>query len=59
MKSEFAIPEMKYRLAKYLLRQMVREGILDRTQYVVLRDRLLDVYKPVIGELERGVTDDY
>ena len=59
MKIEFAIPELKYRLGKYLFLQMLREGILDQAQYDALRDRLLDVYKPVIGELERGVIGEY
>lgn len=59
MKTEFAIQELKYRLGKYLFQQLLREGILDQTQYNALRDRLLDVYKPVIGELERGATSEY
>ena len=59
MKTEFAIPELKYRLGKYLFQQLLREGVLDQTQYDALRDRLLDVYKPVIGELERGATGEY
>lgn len=56
MKSEFAIPELKYRLGKYLFQQLLREGVLDQAQYDALRDRLLDVYKPVIGEPERGAS---
>ena len=58
MKTEYAIPEMKYRLGKYIFLQLVQEGILTQDQYEELRDNLIDVYKPVIGELDRGCSDE-
>ena len=58
MKTEYAIPEMKYRSGKYIFLQLVQEGVLTQAQYEELRDNLIDVYKPVIGELDRGCSDE-
>ena len=58
MKTEYAIPEMKYRLGKYIFLQLVQEGILTQEQYEKLRNNLLDVYRPVIGELDSGCLDE-
>ena len=59
MKTEYAIPEMKYRLEKYIFLQLMREGILTQAQYEELRGNLIDVYKPIIGELDRGCSEGW
>lgn len=47
--------EIRYRLGEFILIEMVRSGEITDGEFVELRDKLLDVCKPVIAELERGL----
>ena len=55
MEQSYAIRETKYRIGKYILRLLVIEGYLCPRQFETLRDMLIDKYKPILGELERGI----
>ena len=46
--------EIKYRIGEFIFIEMLREKKLSRRDFRKLRDRLIDLYHPVIGELERG-----
>ena len=47
--------EIKYRIGEFIFVEMLRKGKLSRRNFRKLRDRLIDLYHPVIiGELERG-----
>ena len=47
--------EIRYRLGEFILIEMVRSGEITDGEFVELRDKLLDICKPVIAELERGL----
>ena len=47
--------ELCFRLGEFIFIQMVREGKITGEQFEKLRDQLIDIYNPVIGELERGL----
>ena len=46
--------EIKYRIGEFIFIEMLRNGNLSRRDFRKLRDRLIDLYHPVIGKLERG-----
>ena len=46
--------EIKYRIGEFIFIEMLRKGKISRKDFRKLRDRLIDLYHPVIGELERG-----
>ena len=48
--------EIDYRLAEHIFFQMWKNGLITDAQYEEMRDELLDELKPVIGELERGMS---
>lgn len=56
MNKDYAEKEMHYRLAEYTIFQMVSQGVLSDEEFEELRDRLIDIYHPTIGELERGMS---
>ena len=55
MKDMIIKNDVKYRVAEYALFRLTEEGILFPEQYEELRDELIDIYNPIIGELERGM----
>ena len=44
---------MDYRIGENILLHMALNELL--TEYEKLRNELLDIYQPVVGELERGL----
>ena len=46
--------EIKYRIGEFIFIEMLRKKELSQRDFRNLRDRLIDLYHPVIGELERG-----
>ena len=46
---------MDYRIGESILLHMTLRGLLTEKEYEKLRDELLDIYQPVMGELERGL----
>lgn len=59
MKIEATAKETEYEIGKYIFSLLEKNGILTHEQYLTLRDSLIDVYDPVIGELERGLDYEY
>ncbi len=49
-------PEMKYRIGELIFYLYAEEGIITPSEYEKLRNKLIDTYHPVIGELERNMT---
>ena len=47
-------PEVKYRLGKLILLNFLDLELISEDEFRVMRDKLIDEYKPIIGELERG-----
>ena len=47
--------ELCFRIGEFIFIQMMREGKITGEQFEELRDQLIDIYNPVIGELERGL----
>ena len=56
MEKHDAENEIHYRLAEYTFLQMAVSNILTEEEYELLRDKLIDTYHPIIGELERGMS---
>lgn len=54
MKKDIATCEMDYRISESIFLHMALAGYLTEEEYEILRDRPLDIYQPVISELERG-----
>ena len=54
MTIENSVAEIKYRIGEFVFIEMLRSGKLSRREFRKLRDRLINLYHPVIGELERG-----
>ena len=50
-----SIPEMKYRIGELLFYLYAEEGIITPSEYEELRNKLIDAYHPVVGELERNM----
>ena len=48
--------EIDYRLAEHIFFLMWENGLITDAQYEKMRDDLLNELKPIIGELERGVS---
>lgn len=48
--------EVKYRLAERTILQLAECNHITGEDFVLLRDQLIDYYKPTIGELERGMS---
>lgn len=46
--------DVKYRLGKLILLNFYDLEMLTEEEFKTLRDKLIDEYHPVIGELERG-----
>ncbi len=55
MNKETAGREIDYRISESILLHMALGGLLTEKEYEKLRDELLDIYQPVVGELERGL----
>ena len=55
MNSEKYEADIKYRLAEIIAFSLATEGLITPEEYELLRDALIDEYKPIIGELERGM----
>ena len=55
MNEEMARREMDYRIGENILLHMVLNELLTEKEYEKLRDELLDICQPVVGELERGL----
>ena len=55
MNEETARREMDYRIGENILLLMALNGLLTEKEYEKLRNELLDIYQPVVGELERGL----
>ena len=55
MNEETARREMDYRIGENIFLHMALNGLLTEKEYEMLRDELLDIYQPVMGELERGL----
>ena len=53
-RNEQKTQDVKYRLAKLVLLNFYDLEMLTEEQFKELRDKLIDKYKPTIGELERG-----
>ena len=50
-----SIPEIKYRIGELLFYLYAEEGIITPSEYEELRNKLIDAYHPVVGELERNM----
>lgn len=48
--------EIDYRIAEHIFFLMWENGLITEKQYMKMRDDLIDELKPVIGELERGMS---
>ena len=48
-------PEIKYRIGELIFYIYTVEGIITPSEYEELRNKLIDTYHPVIGELERNL----
>lgn len=46
--------DVKYRLGKLILLNFHEMGMISKAEFCAMRDKLIDEYKPTIGELERG-----
>lgn len=55
MNEETARREMDYRIGENILLHMALNELLTEKEYEKLRNELLDIYQPVVGELERGL----
>ena len=55
MKRKDAEAETRYRLSNFIMLNLYKQGVITREQYLEIRDRLIDEYKPIIGGLERGL----
>ena len=55
MKRKDAEAETRYRLGNFIMLNLYKRGVITREQYLEIRDKLIDEYQPVIGELERGL----
>ena len=55
MKRKDAEAETRYRLGNFIMLNLHKRGVITREQYLEIRDKLIDEYQPVIGELERGL----
>lgn len=53
-RNEQKTQDVKYRLAKLVLLNFYDLEMLTEEQFKELRDKLIEEYKPTIGELERG-----
>lgn len=47
--------EIKFRLGEFIFIQMVNNSELSDAEFEEARDQLLNLYHPIIGELERGL----
>ena len=47
-------PDVKYRLGKLILLNFLELDLISEDEFRAMRDKLIEKYKPVIGELERG-----
>jgi len=47
-------PDVKYRLGKIILLNFLDLGLITEEEFKIMRDKLIEEYKPIIGELERG-----
>ena len=45
----------KIPLGNFIMLNLYKQGVITREQYLEIRDRLIDEYKPIIGGLERGL----
>lgn len=59
MNYEMSAKEINYRIAESIFFHMAMDGHLTPKEYEVLRDRLLDIYQPIISDLERGFLFDW
>ena len=50
------IAEMKYRIGELIFYLYAEKGIITPPEYEELRNKLIDTYRPVVGELERNMS---
>ena len=55
MERKEAEAETRFRLSNFIMLNLYKQGVITREQYLEIRDRLIDEYNPIIGELERGL----
>ncbi|MBP0980952.1 MAG: hypothetical protein J5968_01995 [Oscillospiraceae bacterium] len=55
MEKDDAIKEMKYEIGKYIFSLLEEGNLITHQQFLDLRDELIDIYNPIIGELEKGL----
>ena len=46
--------EVQYELAKLILLNLIAEGVITHQEFLLVRDKLIDEFQPIVGELERG-----
>lgn len=47
-------PDVKYRLGKLILLNFLELDLISEDEFRTMRDKLIEEYEPIIGELERG-----
>ena len=55
MERKEAEAETRFRLGNFIMLNLYKRGVITREQYLEIRDRLIDEYNPINGELERGL----
>lgn len=48
--------EMKYRIGELIFYLYAEKGIITPAEYEEMRNKLIDTYHPVVGELERNMS---
>ena len=43
--------EIKYQLSMHILREMIKQKLIDDTEYQILSSKLRLIYEPLIGSL--------
>lgn len=56
MDSKGKVADMKYRIGELILYLYADNKIITPAEYEELRNQLIDVYHPVVGELERNLS---
>ena len=47
--------ETKMELARLVMLQLLSDGVITESEYLKIRDQLIDELHPIVGELERGL----
>lgn len=56
MDHNFCSEEAFYRFGECIFYHLAKDGKITPCEYEKLRDRLLDIYKPPVSRLERGLS---